>query len=407
MLVGCVASDSELRLRQEAEQSALERAKAASAEVVVVPSSTNPTTYWKLYLSDSGSAAAAGAQRGAGIGTAPLQRGSLAILVVPLTVPAGALIGSFYGAAMTVDPAVAAVDEKPVAEAVAAMAIQADFAGVLRDVVVAEAAYPTTLAQSAGDPATMPAPPAGGMVVETSIQRIGFPQQLSRHPAPSLEMVAMATLRAGSGQVLQQRYLGCISPPHAAPEWARDHAALLKKELRACYLRMASQAVRTFLVGLAVFRADLAECAVTAEAIPVVNHWTGRNVDSLTPTLRWHGLPPELAGAGTDRVATVGLPSVSYDLAIWKGMPIRPVEGPQPPVYYRTGLTGLQHQVDEPLEPATYYSYSVRARFPLDGRPRITPWARIDHCQHDRIEMEAGEFTEETSAQNFYWLRTP
>ena len=407
MLVGCVASDSELRLRQEAEQSALERAKAASAEVVVVPSSTNPTTYWKLYLSDSGSAAAAGAQRGAGIGTAPLQSGSLAILVVPLTVPAGALIGSFYGAAMTVDPAVAAVDEKPVAAAVAEMSIQADFARAMRDVVVAEAGYPARLAQSAGEPATTLGLPAGGLMLETSIQRIGFAQQLSRHPTPPLAMTAIATLRTGSGQVLQDYYLGCTSPPHAAPAWAREQAALFKEEITACYRRMAFQVVRRFLVGLAVFRADLAECAVTAEAMPVANHWTGRNVDSLVPTLRWHALAPELAGAGAGTVATAGLPAISYDLAIWKGMPITPDEGVQAPIYYRTGLTGLEHGLEEPLEPSTHYSYSVRARFLLNGRPRITPWARVDHCKRDRIEMEAGEFTEETSLKDFYWLRTP
>ena len=165
---------------------------------------------------------------------------------------------------------------------------------------------------------------------------------------------------------------------------------------------MAFQVVRTFLVGLAVFRADLAECAVTAEAMPVANHWTGRNVDSLTPTLRWHALAPELAGAGTGMVATAGLPSISNDLAIWKGIPIRPDDGVQAPMYCRTGLTGLAHRLEEPLEPSTHYSYSVRARFLLNGRPRITPWARVDHCQRDRIEMGAGEFTEEISLDDFY-----
>ena len=170
---------------------------------------------------------------------------------------------------------------------------------------------------------------------------------------------------------------------------------------------MAFQVVRTFLVGLAVFRADLAECAVTAEAMPVANHWTGRNVDSLTPTLRWHALAPELAGAGTGMVATAGLPSISDDLAIWKGMPISPDDGVQAPMYCRTGLTGLAHRLEEPLEPSTHYSYSVRARFLLNGRPRITPWARVDHCQRDRIEMGAGEFTEEISLDDFYWLTTP
>ena len=75
-LVGCVHSASELRLRQEAEQSALERARAESTAVVIVPSGTSPATYWKLYLSDSGSAAAAGARRGAGIAGNGIRHGA-------------------------------------------------------------------------------------------------------------------------------------------------------------------------------------------------------------------------------------------------------------------------------------------------------------------------------------------
>ncbi len=100
-------------------------------------------------------------------------------------------------------------------------------------------------------------------------------------------------------------------------------------------------------------------------------------LDSLRPTLRWESFPRP-ADLQADRDGWVSrVHRVTYDLRIWRGMhdqygyqEIYPAEL----VYSRTALALPEHLVETPLVGDTQYVWSVRARFELDGQPRVTPW---------------------------------
>ena len=121
-------------------------------------------------------------------------------------------------------------------------------------------------------------------------------------------------------------------------------------------------------------------------------------VDSLQPLLRWEAFP-RAKDREADRERTVGhITEVTYDLRVWetphryspprvrrgpKGVitdvrdePPGRFDGERSPIYVRTGLTTPSHRIELPLKPATYYRWTIRARFLLNGQPRITDWGQ-------------------------------
>lgn len=95
------------------------------------------------------------------------------------------------------------------------------------------------------------------------------------------------------------------------------------------------------------------------------------SVETRRPDFRWDVFP-----TAADRDADSGIrraDNVRYDFRVWQadgdtGYPTRLV-------YRRDGLVEPGHHLEADLEPATWYVWSVRARFDLDGRPRVTPWS--------------------------------
>ncbi len=91
---------------------------------------------------------------------------------------------------------------------------------------------------------------------------------------------------------------------------------------------------------------------------------------SLSPTLSWQNFPRD-----TDRLAAPAdmarIKNVKYDLIVGTG------DNRQTPeiIYRREGLTSTSHKIALTLDPDTRYFWSVRARFTLDGRQRVTEWA--------------------------------
>jgi hypothetical protein len=95
-----------------------------------------------------------------------------------------------------------------------------------------------------------------------------------------------------------------------------------------------------------------------------------READSLQPTLRWEPFPrPEdLTVDKAGRLVTVRNPT--YELRIWRAADDFPAEL----VYVRNGLSEPIHTVETPLAPEILYLWTIRARFALDGEPRVTEW---------------------------------
>jgi hypothetical protein len=88
-------------------------------------------------------------------------------------------------------------------------------------------------------------------------------------------------------------------------------------------------------------------------------------VPSLQPTLEWASFP--------DSSLVSRVSQVTYDLKLWRAATHRPDEL----IYERTGLSSNSHQIEIPLKPKTEYVWTVRARFRLDNRSRVSQWAHL------------------------------
>jgi hypothetical protein len=95
------------------------------------------------------------------------------------------------------------------------------------------------------------------------------------------------------------------------------------------------------------------------------------SVDTLRPTLRWDRFPRELDRRQLDAALLQKIGDVRYDLKIWQA------EGCERGrlVYERNGLLAPEHALEQSLEPASRYFWSVRARFAVDGQPMAMRWS--------------------------------
>lgn len=84
------------------------------------------------------------------------------------------------------------------------------------------------------------------------------------------------------------------------------------------------------------------------------------------PTFRWEAFEP--VGPDADRVR-----NVTYEIRVARAE--RGLPGKE--VYRREGLTEPEHTVEGRLASAHEYFWTVRARFELDGQPRVTEWGGI------------------------------
>ncbi len=95
--------------------------------------------------------------------------------------------------------------------------------------------------------------------------------------------------------------------------------------------------------------------------------------DSLQPRLEWQAFPRtgDIAAAPDDMAR---VRNVTYDLVIAREENLAPAEI----VYRRNALPQPTHNVGIRLRPGTRYFWTVRARFELDGRTRVTQWGATD-----------------------------
>lgn len=128
-------------------------------------------------------------------------------------------------------------------------------------------------------------------------------------------------------------------------------------------------------------------------------------VDSLQPTFRWEPVPgregihlrkkPFIAAA-PERIR-----NVRYDLRIWRVVGVEPEEV----VYERKGIEGTSHKVSEPFQPETKYYWSVRARFDLDGKTRVSEWSMVEVDVHQT--RTTARRTGRIPPHGYYRFKTP
>ena len=93
-------------------------------------------------------------------------------------------------------------------------------------------------------------------------------------------------------------------------------------------------------------------------------------VDSLQPTLRWESFPRPQDSIENKEEMIYLMRNVTYDLKIWSA------EGdcPYAIIYSKQGLREPYYKLEEPLEPCSKYLWTIRARFEIDGKVRVTEW---------------------------------
>lgn len=99
-------------------------------------------------------------------------------------------------------------------------------------------------------------------------------------------------------------------------------------------------------------------------------HFEWVTVSSTRPTFRWEAFPR----ASDLKVAPEEMARVSnvrYDLVVAEESNMNPGKV----VYRRYGLTSASHALGVTLKGGTRYFWTVRARFELDGRERVTEWS--------------------------------
>ena len=93
-------------------------------------------------------------------------------------------------------------------------------------------------------------------------------------------------------------------------------------------------------------------------------------VDSLQPVLRWEGFPSEGVRHSLKAEVMNEIRNVTYDLNVW----LSENEYPSSLIYSRRGLPEPWHKMEEPLLPCAEYLWTVRARFLVNGKERVSEW---------------------------------
>lgn len=107
-------------------------------------------------------------------------------------------------------------------------------------------------------------------------------------------------------------------------------------------------------------------------------------VGSLQPTFQWEPFPGleqsfkpfnrGVSSYGDKPFVEVGegaVSDVTYEIKIWKAE-----SGDSGDIaYHRSGIVGTSHRIETPLLPKTRYLWTIRARFLLNGEPRLTEWS--------------------------------
>ena len=96
-------------------------------------------------------------------------------------------------------------------------------------------------------------------------------------------------------------------------------------------------------------------------------------INDLQPTLRWEAFPRPYDLNTSE--AQHQITDVTYEIKIYSAVPAGIFLLPERQIYIRRGLPTPYHQLDQSLEPCAEYFWTVRARFKLDSRNRVTEWA--------------------------------
>ena len=127
-------------------------------------------------------------------------------------------------------------------------------------------------------------------------------------------------------------------------------------------------------------RADV--CFFCEESAKTASFHLFTEVDTLRPEFRWQPLVGP--GQSADHKAPEKIQDVKYEIRLFTVQHLNFYENLTPdnvrigperlggPIYSRSGLVEPGHRIEQSLAPCTKYFWTVRARFRVDGQPRVT-----------------------------------
>lgn len=89
-------------------------------------------------------------------------------------------------------------------------------------------------------------------------------------------------------------------------------------------------------------------------------------ISAAEPVLRWESFPRRQDAAVLGENYDTRVSNVRYELRVWHDRDAEPLE--------IKGLTRPEWLIPAAFEPGRSYHWAARARFDLDGRPRVTQW---------------------------------
>lgn len=224
-------------------------------------------------------------------------------------------------------------------------------------------------------------------VLEVSLTRVGttnggFDPPLQLYMESQVRLVSTAD----NHELMSEKYR-YTGPSKRLEEWSANNAELLLRALETGYEALGTHIFdmsfrlypyperdphRAGFMGISFGLAPLyppTRGAMTGdELIGAYFEWT--EIKGYRPTLSWQAFPREEDRAmAPEDMARVT--NVRYDLVLAEESNM----APEKVVYRREGLTKTSHAIGITLKRKTRYFWTVRARFELDGKERLTEWS--------------------------------
>ncbi|HJV34622.1 hypothetical protein [Geomonas sp.] len=356
-------------------------------------------------LSASGRGVRAGSLVGAGAGT---QCGYLAILCMPAFGVVGALGGGVYGAVAAEPKSLLEEAERVLYDAIAEAEIGKSTGLHLVEyakenghtIELAPAAVAVT---SGGGGGTALGDAGYEMILQVSdIHLVLLPAPVGvTEVIPRRRLLVQAQVRllsAARKEVVADRIVtSTLGSTLELKEWVKDHGQALRKETQAASRVLAEEIVselfllQKFPVRTISARAPLFELSLSG-VMPIHPALPNGPADepsceSVMPTLEWEPYPGE---------------EVSYDLKIWERYEL--TTGVL--VYHRERLETTSHKLEEPLQPARGYVWSIRVHFRKDGRSWVTEWSSYQFGPNLTGKVMTMGLAPQRG-QSYYYFRTP
>jgi hypothetical protein len=236
--------------------------------------------------------------------------------------------------------------------------------------------------------------------LEISIDEIGFAGGEGSHPSIALFLNGHYRLVDLSNKSeLYSADLSYKGSEHAFDEWTANDAQLVKSEFDHCYHTFSSEILEKPFVlvdsNLLIWNASQ-YCMLKPEYPPFEVNFAYIpavvEVDSLRPTLRWQAFPR----SSDQEYFFNQINNISYDLKIWHADLNQLGEL----VYSKEGIITPFHTLESDLKLSARYYWTVRARFNLGKKKRLTQWS------HSRWPRAVGCADQNILAEDYFQFKT-